>query len=106
MKKISLFSVLFWGLSTLVALAQITDIDVSVRQLTRQQAISGITVYLENPAIGVSRQAVTNANGQVTFGSVSLNGTYRVFTKEDATYLESAAENIVLRANSRQSVTL
>ena len=106
MKKISLFSVLFWGLSTLVALAQITDIDVSVRQLTRQQAISGITVYLENPAIGVSRKAVTNANGQVTFGSVSLNGTYRVFTKEDATYLESAAENIVLRANSRQSVTL
>ena len=106
MKKISIFSVLLWGLSTLVSLAQVTDIDVSVCELTRQRAVSGVVVYLENLAIGVSQQATTNANGQVTFGAVSLNGTYRVFTKEGADYLESSAENLVLRANSRQSVTL
>ncbi|MEZ0539483.1 TonB-dependent receptor plug domain-containing protein [Fibrella arboris] len=106
MKKITLLSVLLWALTTLAALAQVTDIDVSVRELTRQQAISGITVYLENPSIGVSQQATANSNGQVTFGSVPLNGTYRVFTKEDATYLESTADNIVLRANFRQSVVL
>jgi len=106
MKKNTLLTFLLWGISTLAALAQVTDIDVSVRELTRQRAISGITVYLENPSIGVSRQAITNSNGQVTFGSVSLNGVYRVFTNADATYLESAADNIVLRANARQSVSL
>lgn len=106
MKKITLLSILLWGMATLAALAQVTDINVSVRELTRQQAISGVTVYLENSSIGINREAVTNNNGQVTFGSLPLNGTYRVFTKADATYLESAAENIVLRANSRQSVSL
>ena len=106
MKKISLLSGLFWAFCCIRALAQTTDIDVSVRELTRQLPIAGVTVYLENPAIGLSREARTDTNGQARFRSVSLNGTYRVFTRDDANYLETSADNLVLRANAQQSITL
>ena len=106
MKKISFLSGLFWAVCMLRAFAQTTDIAVSVRELTRQQPIAGVTVYLENPAIGLTREAKTDANGQVRFGAVSLNGSYRIATREDANYLEASADNIVLRANAQQSIAL
>ncbi|CCH02576.1 Protein oar [Fibrella aestuarina BUZ 2] len=106
MTKRFLYSILLGCFLPLIALAQTTDIDVSVRELTRQQPISGMTVYLENTAIGDSRQAITDQNGQVRFAAVSLNGAYRVFTKATDTYLEGEASNVVLRANFRQSITL
>lgn len=88
------------------AFAQTADLDVTVRELTRQQAAVGQTIYLENPSIGFTQSAQTNANGKVLFRSLSLNGTYRLYTKESDTYLESSAENIDLRANFRRGVTL
>ncbi|MEZ0608920.1 TonB-dependent receptor plug domain-containing protein [Fibrella sp. WM1] len=106
MSKHFLFSILLGCFLPFIALAQTTDIDVSVRELTRQQPIADITVYLENTAIGDSRQAITDRNGQVRFSAVSLNGAYRIFTKATDTYLESEASNVVLRANFRQSITL
>jgi outer membrane receptor for ferrienterochelin and colicin len=86
--------------------AQTADLDVTVRELTRQQAAVGQLIYLENPSIGFAQSAQTDANGKVLFRSLPLNGTYRLFTKENATYLESSAENIDLRANFRRGVTL
>ena len=50
MRKISLLWLLV-GLSVR-AFAQTADLDVTVRELTRQQAAVGQTIYLENPAIG------------------------------------------------------
>ncbi|RIV21129.1 TonB-dependent receptor [Fibrisoma montanum] len=105
MKKLSLFCWLMLSLTCSV-FAQTTDLLVTVRELTRQQAVTGQTVYLENPSIGLSQSAPTDANGKVLFRALSLNGVYRVFTKENDTYLESEAEGIVLRANFRRSVTL
>lgn len=104
MRKISLFWLLM-GLTS-HALAQTADLDVSVRELTRQQAATGQIVYLENPSIGFSASAQTDANGKVLFRSLSLNGTYRVFTKESDQYAESMADGIILRANYRRSITL
>ena len=91
---------------TLATLAQTTDLDVTVRTLTRQQPPPGLTVYLENPAIGLKQSAQTDANGKVLFRQLPLNGTYRLFTKEADEYGESAADGLVLRANFRRSVTL
>ncbi len=86
--------------------AQTADLDVTVRELTRQQAAVGQLIYLENPSIGLTQSAQTDANGKVLFRSLPLNGTYRLFTKETDTYLESSADNIDLRANFRRGVTL
>ncbi|MBC3784126.1 TonB-dependent receptor plug domain-containing protein [Spirosoma utsteinense] len=99
---------MLWLLASLSvrAFAQTADLDVTVRELTRQQAAVGQTIYLENPSIGFSQSARTDANGKVLFRSLSLNGTYRLYTKENDTYLESSAENIDLRANFRRGVTL
>jgi outer membrane receptor for ferrienterochelin and colicin len=99
---------LFWLMMSLAitAVAQTADLDVSVRELTRQQASLGQTVYLENPSIGLTLSAQTDANGKVLFRSLSLNGIYRVYTKETDQYAETNADNIILRANFRRSVTL
>ncbi|WP_338868300.1 TonB-dependent receptor [Spirosoma sp. SC4-14] len=99
---------LFWLLMSLplTAFAQTADLDVTVRELTRQEAVKGQMVYLENPSIGFAMSAQTDANGKVLFRSLSLNGTYRVYTKETDRYAESDATGIVLRANFRRSVTL
>ncbi|GAB3885318.1 TonB-dependent receptor [Spirosoma agri] len=104
MRKLSLF----WFLLSLTgtAFAQTTDLDVSVRELTRQQTVAGQTVYLDNASIGLTTSAQTDANGKVLFRSLPLNGTYQVYTKETTQYAESKAEGIVLRANFRRSVTL
>ena len=104
MRKISLFWLIL-GLSVR-AFAQTADLDVTVRELTRQQAAVGQPIYLENPAIGLAQSAQTDANGRVLFRSLPLNGTYRLYTKENDTYGESSAENIDLRANFRRGVTL
>lgn len=104
MRKISLCWLLL-GL-TIKAFAQTADLDVTVRELTRQQVAAGQLIYLENPAIGFATSATTDANGRVLFRSLSLNGSYRVFTKETDQFLESSAEGLVLRANFRRSVTL
>ena len=63
-----------------------------MRELTRQLPIVSVTVYLDNPSIRLTQRATTDANGQVRFSAVSLNGTYRVFTRDDANYLESSAD--------------
>ncbi|QJW88680.1 TonB-dependent receptor [Spirosoma taeanense] len=99
---------LFWLLMSLAvgAFAQTADLDVTVRELTRQQSVTGQTVYLENPAIGLTASGQTDANGKVLFRQLSLNGTYRLYTKETGQYQESVAEGIVLRSNFRRSVTL
>lgn len=76
-------------------MAQTADLDVSVQELTRQQAVPGQTVYLENPAIGYSAQQQTDAFGKAVFQSVPLNRTYRVFTKANDSFLESDANGIV-----------
>jgi len=104
MRKLSLL----WLLLSLsiCAVAQTADLAVSVQELTRQQAVPGQTVYLENPAIGYSAQQQTDAFGKAVFQSLPLNGTYRVFTKANDSFLESDADGIVLRANFRRSVTL
>lgn len=105
MRKFTISWLLF-SLLSFTAFAQTTDLTVSVRELTRQQPLSGQVVYLANPSIGLSLSATSGPNGQVQFRALPLNGVYRVFANENDTYLESAAEGIVLRANARQSVTL
>ena len=104
MRKISLLWLLV-GLSAR-AFAQTADLDVTVRELTRQQAAVDQTIFLENSSIGLTQSAQTDANGKVLFRSLSLNGTYRIYTKENDQYLESSAEGIDLRANFRRGVTL
>lgn len=83
-----------------------TDLDVTVLQLTRQTPVAGTTVYLENPAIGLSTSAVTNAQGKIQFKALPLNGSYRVFTRAEGDYQEATSDNIILRANAKRSVTL
>ena len=83
-----------------------TDISVTVLQLTRKTPVSGVTVYLENQAIGFSASAITNAQGRLQFTALPLNGTYKIFTREGGDYLESVSENIELRANAKRAVTL
>ncbi|AQG80996.1 TonB-dependent receptor [Spirosoma montaniterrae] len=94
---------LICGVTT--ALAQ-NSVNVTVLQLTRQTPVSGVTVYLENPAIGLSTSARTNAQGQLQFTALPLNGTYRIFTREEGDYLEATSDNIELRTNASRSVTL
>lgn len=104
MKQLVYLCLAFLFAST-IAFAQ-TDLDVTVLQLTRQTPVSGTTVYLENPSIGFSTSAQTNAQGKLTFRALPLNGTYRVFTREAGDYLETTSDDIILRANARRSVTL
>ncbi|MGF7214495.1 hypothetical protein GGR92_000635 [Spirosoma lacussanchae] len=104
MKQVLYTLVLLLGTcSTLLAQ---TDLDITVLQLTRQTPVEGATVYLENRAIGLSTSGITNAQGKIQFRALPLNGSYRVFTRDDANYLETSSDNIELRTNGRRSVTL
>ena len=91
--------------ASLSAFAQ-TDLTVTVLDLLRQKPLSGKTVYLENPAIGLSLSAQTNTQGQLQFRALPANGIYRVFTRPGDDFAEAVSENIELRANARRSVML
>ncbi len=104
MKRLLYAVLTFFGVSSAV-FAQ-TDLTVTVLQLSRQTPVSGVTVYLQNEAIGFSTSAVTNAQGKIQFRALPLNGVYTVFTRPEGDYLEATSENIELRANYTRSVTL
>ena len=87
------------------ALAQV-DLEVNILSPNDGKPLPSIEVLIENPTIGYSNSSLTNSFGKVIFKGLSLAGSYRVFTKESADYLEAEANGIELRSNFKRSITL
>jgi outer membrane receptor protein involved in Fe transport len=81
------------------------DLVVSVFDNARQPVV-GVSVQLDNAAIGVSIAQVTNNQGQARFRGLSTAGSYAVSTAVSAQYQAVRETGLVLRANSSPSVTL
>ena len=87
------------------AFAQV-DLEVNILSPNDGKPLPSIEVLIENPTIGYSNSSLTNSFGKVIFKGLSLAGSYRVFTKESADYLEAEANGIELRSNFKRSITL
>ena len=98
MKKLFI-SVLFLLIAQ-IAFAQ-EELEVTVSDLSNQQAISGIMVRLENGSIGYSIQKATNTQGKAQFTALSTSGSYTVSVGENDQYFEARAENILVRFESK-----
>lgn len=104
MQKI-IISILIGIFYTGIVNAQV-DLEVNILDPMNGEPVSGMEVFIENRGIGFSSSANTNSFGKTTFKGLSLSGTYRVFTRESDTYLESEASGIELRSNFKRSITL
>ncbi|RSK41243.1 TonB-dependent receptor [Hymenobacter perfusus] len=97
--------VLLWLLPLHEVAAQV-DLVVSVLSNPGRQPVAGQLVHLENSAVGLSTDQTTDARGQVRFRGLSTAGSYAVSTAATAQYQAVREAGLVLRANSRPSVTL
>lgn len=94
---------LLFCLAAFQVLAQV-DLQVSLSEFTTNKAVAGQTVQLSNAAIGFMAEKTTNAQGKVTFSSLSLSGEYTVMVAQSADYQESKESGIVLRSNTNANV--
>lgn len=98
------FTILFCLITTF-SLAQVS-LEISVFNLTDRSPISGLTVYIENQAIGFKAEKVSNDQGQVRLNGLLATGGYTVYTQENDAYYDTRVENVEFRSNERASVQL
>ena len=94
---------LFFLLSTLTAFSQV-DIEVTVTEYKTGRSLSGMTVQLNNAAIGYIAEKVTNEQGRAVFSGLSLSGEYAVVVPETPDYLLASKGSITLRSNTNRGV--
>ncbi|MEZ4941239.1 MAG: TonB-dependent receptor [Saprospiraceae bacterium] len=82
------------------------DLEVFVRDFKTRAPMPGVTVRLENTAIGFSAEKQTNAQGRVVFYGLSLAGAYDVTALETENYFAAGKTGIVLRSNTNASILL
>lgn len=83
-----------------------TGLEITVLNLSTNQAVTDAVILLENEAIGYAAEARTNAQGKVTFSGLAIVGTYIATAKETDDLFESRVPNIELRSNHKASVTI
>ena len=63
--------------------------------------LEGITVSIQNTAIGYTDQSVTDAQGKVRFRSLPVNGTYTISAAGNASYSGVSLSEVELKNNER-----
>ncbi|MEL6594242.1 MAG: TonB-dependent receptor plug domain-containing protein, partial [Bacteroidota bacterium] len=101
LKRLSFVFLLFAGL----AQAQ-TNLEITVLNLSSNQAVEDVVVLLENEQTGYSAEARTNNQGKVTFSGLGIAGTYTATAQETDELFESPVGGIELRSNYKSSVTI
>ena len=81
-------------------------LEVYALNATTGEPVAGVTVTVENEAIGYAAQRTTSAQGKVQWAGLSTSGAYRVFTRETNQYYAAEARDVSLRSNFTRSVTL
>ncbi len=88
------------------AVAQQAALQVQVREAASEAPVSGITVTIENAAIGFRRTLVTGSQGAVTLYGLSTSGEYRASVAATATHPALASPLVELRSDSTRTITL
>ena len=81
-------------------------LEVHAVDVQANEAVSGVTVHLENEDIGVSATRTTDENGAVEWNGLSTSGTYTVYVEENDRFYAARSSGIELRSNFTRSVTL
>ncbi|GIV61399.1 MAG: TonB-dependent receptor [Rhodothermaceae bacterium] len=100
------FLFLFSGLMLAGSVYAQAGLEVTVLHFGTRAPVPGVTVYLENEAIGYGEADVTNEQGKVRFPAVTTAGLYDVYVPASDTYYEARADDIRLRANYTRSIIL
>ena len=98
---LTLLHILF--VSTIIAQV---DLEVNVTDLASAGPLEGITVSIQNTAIGYTDQSVTDAQGKVRFRSLPVNGTYTISAAGNASYSGVSLSEVELKNNEKASVQL
>jgi outer membrane receptor protein involved in Fe transport len=93
------------AVGTTAAYAQ-AGLEVTALNAETGETVPGVTVHVENDAIGYDVTRTTDAEGRVRLAGLSTSGEYTVFFEETDTYYPARAAGISLRANFTRSVTL
>jgi len=96
---------LFFLLLAFGAFAQV-DIEVTVTEYKTGRALSGVTVQLNNAAIGYIAEKTTSEQGRAVFSGLSLSGEYAVLVPETKDYLVASKGSITLRSNTNRGVQI
>ncbi len=81
-------------------------LEITARNTQTGAPVPGVTVHVENPAIGYAVARTTDAQGRVQLAGLSTSGAYTIFFEENDAYYAARASDISLRANHTRSVTL
>ena len=92
--------------AALPAQAQQAGLQVALVDAVSGDPVAGVTVRIENAAIGLSRELQSDAQGFVRVEGLTTAGTYAITTLPNAQYRAAGAAIIDLRANFTGSVTL
>ena len=91
-------------------MAQQAGIQIAIVDAATGEAVPGIDVVVENPAIGMEQRVQSDNRGFVRLEGLSTAGTYRVTTLAEGRYPGRYASDeqasLALRANFTSSVTL
>ena len=88
------------------ALAQQAGLQITVLREAGGTPVVGADVTVENPDIGVSRSAVTDANGQIRLDGLATGGRYRISVAAGADHAAQSTDGIVLRSDFVRGITL
>lgn len=88
------------------AQAQQAGIQIALVDAQSGEPIADVKVVIENPAIGYSRVAQSDAQGFVRVEGLITSGSYRVTTLSGGRYQSDEQAEVELRANYTSSVTL
>lgn len=81
-------------------------LEVSVTDKQNGQAISDLSIVLENEQIGYQKTKKTNTQGKVFFTGLSTSGSYQATVTENGEYYSLVASDIIFRSNNVKSITL
>ena len=81
-------------------------LEVAVFDVSSNEMVNGVTVFVVNEAIGFETSGQTNEQGKVRFAGLSTSGVYEVYIEPTSDHHEARASEVLLRTNFTRSVAL
>jgi outer membrane receptor protein involved in Fe transport len=81
-------------------------LEVNTVDAATGEPVAGVTVHVENEAIGYADRRTSGENGRVQWSGLPTSGTYHVYVDATDRYYEARLREVDLRSNFTRTVTL